>query len=107
MTLRAYSLRYPVDRALLRRTRLAYVHLRNLLTDAKRDRAARVYGYVVVWLTEELLLLFLQEGEVVNATATADGMHFRSLPISEALAKVPSAAEFGEMGLDRPHLVEA
>ena len=97
MTLRAYSLRYPVDRALLRRTRLAYVHLRNLLTDAKRDRAARVYGYVVVWLTEELLLLFLQEGEVVNATATADGMHFRSLPISEALAKVPSAAEFGEI----------
>ena len=29
------------SRVLLPRTRLAYVHLRNLLTDAKRDRAAR------------------------------------------------------------------
>jgi hypothetical protein len=97
MTLRASSLRFPVDRALLRRTRLAYVHLRNLLTDAKRDRTARVYGYVVVWLPEELLMLFLQEGEVVNATASADGEHFRVLPISEAIAKVPSSAEFGEI----------
>jgi hypothetical protein len=97
MTPRAYSLRYPVDRALLRRTRLAYVHLRNLLTDAKRDRTARVYGYVVVWLPEELLMLFLQEGEVVNATATTDGLRFRSLPISEAVASVPNAAELGEI----------
>jgi hypothetical protein len=97
MTLRAYSLRYPVDRALLRRTRLAYVHLRNLLTDAKRDRTARVYAYVIVWLPEELLMLFLQEGEVVNASATADGQRFRTLPISEAVAKVPNAAEFGEI----------
>ena len=97
MTLRASSLHYPVDRALLRRTRLAYVHLRNLLTDAKRDRAARVFGYVGVWLPDELLVLYMQEGEVVNATATADGARFRSLPISEAIAKVPSAAEFGEI----------
>ena len=97
MPLPANTLHYPVERVLLQRTRLAYVHLRNLLTDAKRDRAARVYAYVMVWLPEELLLLFLQEGEVVNATATADGAHFRALPIGEALGKVPSAAEFGDI----------
>jgi hypothetical protein len=93
----AATLRFPHERVLLHRTRLAYAHLRNLLTDAKRDRAARVYGYVVVWLPEELLLLFLQEGEVVNTTASPDGHHFRALAITEALAKVPSAAEFGEI----------
>ena len=82
---------------LLHRTRLAYVHLPNLLTDAKRDRTARVYGYVQLWLAEELLLLFLQEGEVVNATMSADGRRFRTLPIAEALASVPGAAEFGEV----------
>ena len=97
MTLRGSTLRFPVDRALLRRTRLAYVHLGNLLTNAKRDRTARVFGYVVVWLPEELLVLFLQEGEVVNATASSDGASFRALPIGEALAKVPAAAEFGEI----------
>jgi hypothetical protein len=97
MPLPAATLHFPHDRVLLSRTRLAYVHLRNLLTDAKRDRAAKVFGYVAVWLPEELLLLYLQEGEVVNATATLDGMQFRALSIAEAIAMVPSAAEFGEI----------
>ena len=97
MPLPAATLRFPHGRVLLHRTRLAYVHLGNLLTDAKRDRAARVYGYVVVWLPEELLLFFLQEGEVVNATDSTDGRHFRPLSIADALAKVPGAAEFGEI----------
>ena len=97
MPLPAAALHYPHDRVLLSRTRLAYVHLRNLLTDAKRDRAAKVYGFVSVWLPEELLLLYLQEGEVVNATATPDGLQFRALSIAEAIAIVPSAAEFGEI----------
>lgn len=89
--------RYPKVRALLPRTRLAYVHLQNLLTDAKRDRAARVFGYVAIWLPEELLMLYMEEGDVVNATATADGRRWRALPIGEAIAKVPSAAEYGEI----------
>lgn len=97
MPLPAATLHFPHDRVLLSRTRLAYVHLRNLLTDAKRDRAAKVFGYVAVWLPEELLLLYLQEGEVVNATATLDGLNFRALSIAEAIAMVPSAAEFGEI----------
>mgnify|MGYP006143044835 CR=1 FL=1 len=64
----------------LPRTRLAYVHLRNLLTDAKRDRAARVSGYVAIWLPEEFLLLFLREGEVVNAVRiTARGAEAASI----------------------------
>ena len=44
------GLRFPVQRVLLPRTRLAYIHLGNLLSDAKRDRAARVFGYVAIWL---------------------------------------------------------
>ncbi|MBI1809253.1 MAG: hypothetical protein HYR75_05085, partial [Gemmatimonadetes bacterium] len=95
MPLPAATLRFPHERVLLHRTRLAYVHLGNLLTDAKRDRAARVYGYVAVWLPEELLLLYLQGGEVVNATSTPDGAAFHPLAIAEALAKVPNAAEIG------------
>ncbi len=91
------ALRYPAKRVLLHRTRLAYVHLRNLLTDAKRDRAARVYGYVAVWLPEELITLFLEEGEVVNATSSTDGEHFQPIAISDAIARVPTAAEYGSI----------
>lgn len=97
MPVAAGHLRYPKVRALLPRTRLAYVHLQNLLTDAKRDRAARVFGYVAIWLPDELLLLYMEEGELVNATASADGRHWRALPIGEAVAKVPNAAEYGEI----------
>ena len=90
------TLRYPHQRVFLPRTRLAYVHLRNLLTDAKRDRAARVFGYVSIWLPEEMVVLFLQEGELVNATVW--GPHgWRGLPIADALALVPPEPEYGEI----------
>ncbi len=91
------ALRYPAKRVLLNRTRLAYVHLRNLLTDAKRDRSARVYGYVAVWLPEELITLFLEDGEVVNATTTVDGIWFQPIAISDAIGRVPTAAEYGSV----------
>jgi len=91
------ALRYPAKRVLLARTRLAYVHLRNLLTDAKRDRAARVSGYVAVWLPEELITLFLEGGEVVNATTTSDGEQFQPIAISDAVGRVPSSAEYGSI----------
>jgi hypothetical protein len=91
------AIRYPAKRVLLQRTRLAYVHLRNLLTDAKRDRSARVSGYVAVWMPEELLVLYLEEGEVVNATVSADGVQFTPLAISEAIGHVPTAAEYGSI----------
>jgi hypothetical protein len=91
------ALRYPAKRVLLQRTRLAYVHLGHLLTDAKRDRSARVYGYVAVWLPEELITLYLEEGEVVNATTTHDGVAFTPIAISDAVGRVPSSAEYGSI----------
>jgi len=96
MTVRLGSVRLPYERVLLPRTRLAYIHLKNLLTDAKRDRAARVSGYVVVWLPDEMLTLYLQRGEVVNAT-TSDGKASVVLPIGTAIAKVPAEPEYGEI----------
>jgi len=90
------SLRFPSSRALLPRTRLAYVHVRNLLTDAKRDRAARISGYVAISLTDELIVLYLVGGEVANATVR-DARGARGISISEALDKVPHEPEYGEI----------
>src|SRR3954465_10381140 len=90
------GLRYPHTRVLLPRTRLAYVHLRNLLTDAKRDRAARISGYVAVWLPEEFVVLYMQRGEVVNATIL-DKTGSRAIAISSALERIPSEPEYGEI----------
>lgn len=96
MPAHAAQLRYPYGRVLLGRTKLAYVHLRNLISDAKRDRTARVAGYVAIWLPEEFILLFLREGEVVNALrVTPRGSE--SLSISAALARIPAEPEFGEI----------
>src|SRR6478752_10338183 len=90
------GLRYPYSRVLLPRTRLAYVHLRNLLTDAKRDRSARVSGYVAIWLPEEFLVLYLQNGELVNA-CLYNGKEFCPIAIGAAVEKVPSEPEYGEI----------
>jgi hypothetical protein len=90
------GLRFPYTRVLLPQTRLAYVHLRNLLTDAKRDRSARLSGYVAIWLPEEFLVLYLQHGEVVNATVL-DAKGSQPIAISSALERVPSEPEYGEI----------
>lgn len=90
------GLRFPYLRVMLPRTRLAYVHLRNLLTDAKRDRSARLSGYVAVWLPEEFMVLYLQAGEVVNATVL-DGGGSRAIAISSALERIPAEPEYGEI----------
>jgi hypothetical protein len=92
----SHTQRFPHERILLPRTKLAYVHLHNLLTDAKRDRAARVFGYVAIWLPEELVVLYLQSGELVNATWTHAGT-CRPLPLADALGRVPPEPEFGEI----------
>lgn len=90
------ALRFPYTRVLLPRTRLAYIHLRNLLTDAKRDRAARISGYVAISLLEELVVLYLVGGEVANATVR-DSHGSRALSITSALEHVPSEPEYGEI----------
>ena len=92
----ATGLHYPSLRALLPRTRLAYVHLRNLLSDAKRDRSARVSGYVAIWLPDEFLALYLQRGELVNACLN-DGTGFQPIAIGAAVEKVPAEPEYGEI----------
>ena len=96
MPLSLTGLRFPHERVLLPRTKLAYVHLRNLLTDAKRERAARVFGYVAIWLPEEVVLLYIQEGELVNAT-TLEPSGAIVVPIAEALDKVPPEPEYGDI----------
>lgn len=88
--------RFPFSRTLLPRTRLAYVHLRNLLTDAKRDRGARIAGYVAIWLPEEMITLYMIEGELINATIS-DAKGSRAVSISRALEKVPPEPEYGEI----------
>ena len=96
MPANAAQLRYPHGRVLLARTKLAYVHLRNLLSDAKRDRTARVAGYVGIWLPDEFVLLFLREGEPVNALrVNANGAE--PVSIGDAVARVPAEPEFGEI----------
>ncbi len=90
------GLHYPSLRVPLPRTKLAYVHLKNLLGDAKRDRSARVSGYVAIWLPEEFLILYLQRGELVNACHN-DGHGFQPMAIGAAVDMVPVDPEYGEI----------
>jgi hypothetical protein len=90
------ALRFPSGRVLLPRTRLAYIHIRNLLTDAKRDRSARISGYVAISLLDELITLYLLRGEVANATIR-DSRGARAVAIASALERIPGEPEYGEI----------
>src|SRR5437870_10690142 len=64
---RLADLQFPQVNRLIHRTRLAFIHLENLLAYAKRDRDGRIDGYLAAHLPDECVLLFFRKGEAVNA----------------------------------------
>lgn len=93
---RLFDLDFPSAGRLIARTRMAFIHLDNVLAYAKRDRDGMVDAYLAAYLPEELILLFFRKGEIVNAaTLRSDGR--RLLPIAEAFKKMKAETERSEV----------
>lgn len=90
------TLVFPETGVLITRTRLAFIHLRNLLTFAKRDRDGRVDGYVAGYLPEEVVLIFFRRGEAVNAATLGAGGR-GVLNVATAVRRLEGEVERGEL----------
>lgn len=95
-SVRLWDLTFPADRALLGRTRSAYVHVDNLIAYSKRDRDAKVHGYLVCWRPDETVLLFFLGGELVNAAVLTPVGRF-PVAISEAMKHLRAEPERSEL----------
>src|SRR5438876_767686 len=93
---RLADLMFPQVNRLVHRTRLAFIHLDNLLAFAKRDRDGRVDGYITAYLPDECLLLFFRKGEAVNA-ASLHTTGRQVITITEALKRMRAEVERGEL----------
>jgi hypothetical protein len=93
---RLAELDFPQTGRLIARTRLAFIHLENVLSFAKRDRDGRVDGYLVAWMPDECLLLLLHSGEAVNAVSLHPGGR-EVVPIAQALRSMEADVERAEM----------
>ena len=93
---RLAELMFPQVSRLIHRTRLAFIHLDNLLAWAKRDRDGRVDGYITAYLPDECLLLFFRKGEAVNA-ASLHTSGRQVVTITEALKRMRAEVERGEL----------
>jgi hypothetical protein len=93
---RLADLTFPQVSWLVHRTRLAFIHLDNLLAFAKRDRDGRVDGYITAHLPDECLLLFFRKGEAVNA-ASLHTSGRQVVTITEALKRMRSEVERGDL----------
>src|SRR5919106_3459354 len=93
---RLADLEFPQTSRLIHRTRLAFVHLDNLMAFAKRDRDGRVDAYLVAYLPDECLLVFLKKGEAVNAASMHSGGR-QVITIGEALRRMRAEVERGEL----------
>lgn len=89
--------RFPHEAAYLPQTKLSYVNLPGLLSDGKRDRTARVPGFVAVQLGERCYLLFMREGEPFHAARLDPGGR-RAVPLAEVLRTTSTESERGEGG---------
>jgi len=78
------------------RTRIAFIHLDNLVHFAKNDRDGRVDGYIAVYLSDELLLLFLHSGDLTTAVSfTTSGRSV--IPLAAALRRMREQLARGEL----------
>ncbi|HEV8264024.1 MAG TPA: hypothetical protein VGQ06_03670 [Gemmatimonadales bacterium] len=93
---RLADLQFPQVSRLIHRTRLAFIHLDNLLAFAKRDRDGRVDGYIAAYLPDECLLLFFRKGEALNA-ASLHTSGRQVITITEALKRMRAEVERGEL----------
>lgn len=93
---RLAELAFPQTGRLIHRTRLAFIHLDNLLSFAKRDRDGRVDGYLVAWLPDECLIVLLRGGEAANAVSLHTAGR-EVVPIAESLRRMHAEVERGEL----------
>ena len=93
---RLADLMFPQVNRLIHRTRLAFIHLDNLLAFGKRDRDGRVDGYITAYLPDECLLLFFRKGEAVSA-ASLHTTGRQVVTITEALRRMRAEIERGEL----------
>lgn len=91
------SFRFPHDVAYMARTKLCYIHLPGLLSDGKRDRSARVSGFVAIDHGQWCELIFMRAGEPFNAGRIGGGERgIRSM--SQTIDQAVCLAERGESG---------
>jgi hypothetical protein len=88
---------FPHETAYLARTKLSYVNLPGILADGKRDRAARVPGFVAIQLGESCYLVFLRGGEAFQA-ARLRPRGREQMAIGEVLRLAAAEVERGEGG---------
>ena len=93
---RLADLQFPQVNRLVHRTRLAFIHLDNVLAYAKRDRDGRIDGYIAAYLPDECLLLFFRKGEAVNA-ASLHSAGRQVVTITEALKRMSAEVERGDL----------
>lgn len=93
---RLADLQFPQVNRLVHRTRLAFIHLDNVLAYAKRDRDGRIDGYIAAYLPDECLLLFFRKGEAVNA-ASLHSAGRQVVTITEALKRMRAEVERGDL----------
>lgn len=90
-------LHFPHETAFLPRTKLSYINLAGLLNDGKRDRTARVSGFVAINLGEVSYLIFLRDGEPFHAARITAAAR-EPIAIAEVLRIVAEEIDHGETG---------
>ena len=93
---RLADLQFPQVNRLIHRTRLAFIHLDNLLAYAKHDRDGRIDGYLAAHLPDECVLLFFRKGEAVNAAALST-VGRQVITITEGLKRMRAEVERGDL----------
>jgi len=93
---RLTDIAFPFNQVHIHRTRLAFIHLDNLLHFAKIDRDGRLDGFIVAYLPDQVVLLLTRRGDVITAVSLTETGR-QVVPIARALRDIREEIERGEL----------
>ena len=93
---RLTEMAFPFNRVHIQRTRLAFIHLDNLLHFAKIDRDGRLDGFIAAYLPDQVILLLMRRGDVISSVSFTEGGR-QVIPIARALRDMREEMERGEL----------
>lgn len=93
---RLTEMAFPFNRVHIQRTRLAFIHLDNLLHFAKIDRDGQLDGFIAAYLPDQVILLLLRRGDVITSVSFTEGGR-RVVPIAQALRDMREEMERSEL----------
>lgn len=84
-------MKFPKKKAILENAKIDFVNIDNIITASKKERASKIFGYILIKYPDSNDIILLKEGEPLTAARLTGNLR-KIVPIEEAVNKAKTAS---------------